>query len=148
VIITYCLHFLEPLNCLLFMYFCVNLMKEFKILLFYFKNMFTLMFVDFCRKEWKIGEKSLVAAWSHSPSYPDSLAQRGRLASPARMNVGPTIFTFCLNIKSVETRMKRQFLVGGTLLKLKTKAETLLELKGFILLLPFYHSNSICALDV
>ena len=57
VIITYCLHFLEPLNCLLFMYFCVNLMKEFRILLFYFKNMFTLMFVDFCRKEWKIGEK-------------------------------------------------------------------------------------------
>jgi len=26
------------------------------------------MFVEFCRKEWKIGEKSLVAAWSHSPS--------------------------------------------------------------------------------
>ena len=38
VIITYCLHFLETLNCLLFMYFCVNLMKEFRILLFISKK--------------------------------------------------------------------------------------------------------------
>ena len=53
VIIPYHLDFLEPFNFFLFMYFCVNLMKEFKILLFYFKNMFILMFVDFCKKEWK-----------------------------------------------------------------------------------------------
>jgi len=59
-------------------------MKEFRILLFYFKNMFTLMLVDFCRKEWKIEKKSLVASWSHSPSYLYVLAQRPILTSPAR----------------------------------------------------------------
>jgi len=37
------------------------------------------MFMDFCRKEWKIEEKSLVAAWSHSPSYLDVLVRRPRL---------------------------------------------------------------------
>jgi len=56
----------------------------------------------FAEKKWRIEEKSLVAAWSHSSSYLDVLAQQPRLTSPAS-------FTFCLNIKTVKTQTETQF---------------------------------------